>query len=193
MKNKLLIIGVILMVLDNYIERLIFKTKNNYYKNIIEKQEVLKVQENPLNKQNDLKQKKLEADILENRYHLIMLNKGSHQGVKVNQIVVGEAGFIGVVTHVEESICEVKTFWHTNNNLVVVNGDNAYGYLHSNGYYITIKNNDKSNSFQHGDKIYLHLKEGIILLGVFVVKKYKQYIIPIENITKINKVYIIKS
>lgn len=183
MKKKLLLFGIVLMVFHTYIDRYIFKIKNTYYAtNRQGKNEIYQEFKN-----------KIRAEVLENRYHTLIINKGYIQGVKLHQIVVGINGFIGTITKVESNVAEVRTFWHRNNNYILVNGSNAYGYLKSNGYYLTVKNYHGSNPFQNEDKVYLYFNEGVILFGIFLVKRITKQIMPVENITELKQVYISKS
>jgi hypothetical protein len=187
-KNKLLLIIIFFLLASNKIIKKIYifkynkNSENSYTK---EKNEITKKNDNQKNF----------CKILKNNFTEIIINEGSLNGVKVNNICEGENGFIGLVTQVEKNYSIIQTFWHVNWNLVVIDGKNNYGYLKSNGIFLIIKvNENDKNYFIDNENVYITNNNNPPSLLGRVKKLYRNYykLYPAENIFQIKKVYIKK-
>lgn len=184
MKKKSLLLVICLLLLSNYIYKTIWyiKYSRRIYNNIVPSEEA----------KNNITNKGLSGEVLENNFTDIIINKGYRQNIKINMICEGEKGFIGLVSEVFEDYSIVKTFWYINWKLIVIDGNNNYGYLNSNGYFIFVYTSKSSeSSFEDHKEVYIISNEKKSLVGR--IKHFKRNIYklaPEENILKIKKVYV---
>lgn len=184
MKNKFLLIIIFCLLTSNYIYRKIWHIKYNIiYRN-----------KNNRNIHNEKLNKpyKIEATILENNFTELIINKGSNHNIKINMVCEGENGFIGLISEVNKDYSIVKTFWYINWKLIVIDGNNNYGYLNSNGYFLYILTSPSSNSvFLDDTEIYFVSNKEKSSIGIIKhIKKNIYKVYPKENILHVKKIYI---
>lgn len=183
-KKKLLPFSIFLICINYYIEKTIFHIQNTFVEN---------------NKDKDINtnvniQDTIEGEILINNIRTLTINKGTKHGIKENQIVMGEKGFIGIITHSKTNSSKVTTFWWPAKiKLLLTNGKNSYGYLKSQGYYLYLEINNSENTFNDQDILYICFPNKTVSLGVVKKNKKKIHIIPIENILEKQTVLILKN
>lgn len=186
MKKKILLLIVFSLLLSNYIYRSIWHLK---YKN----SPIGPIKENICQSLDDKNFKKtIKAQIVKNNFTELIIDKGTNENIKVNMICEGENGFIGLVSEVGKNYSIIKTFWYINWQLIVIDGNNNYGYLNSNGYFLYVSTSKSSESkFEDNHLIYIISNKEKSFMGTIKnIKKNIYKIIPAENILKIKKVYI---
>lgn len=189
MKNKILLLIVFSLLISNYIYRSIWHLK---YKN-----SPTHIKENICqSSENKNFNKTIKAQIVKNNFTELIIDKGTNENIKVNMICEGENGFIGLISEVGKNYSIIKTFWYINWQLVVIDGNNNYGYLNSNGYFLYVSTSKSSESkFEDNNLIYIISNKEKSFMGTIKnikknIKKNIYKIIPAENILKIKKVYI---
>lgn len=184
MKKKLFVFSIVLMLCSYKIEHFIYNIKNK----IINKK--ITDQDNDKTILVDKKNQYINAVIIENQWHTLVINKGSRHGIKINKMVRGNEGFIGIINDVQEEYSTIKTFWYANWPLIIIDGLNNYGTLKSNGYFLTMSS---KNIFQDGQEIFITDSSGVMSMGY--VKKWNKFfykILPKENILNTKNVFIKK-
>jgi hypothetical protein len=187
MKNKIFFFIFLSLLSSNYIYKTIWNLKYNNPP----KENTPQEKNNPQEKNKKIK-KNIEGDILENNFTEIIINKGYKDNIKINMICEGEEGFIGLVASVEKNYSIIKTFWYINWKLILIDGNNNYGYLNSNGYFLYVSTSSASNSeFEDNIPLYIISNKEKSLIGTIKKIKGNIYkITPKENILKIKKVYL---
>jgi cell shape-determining protein MreC len=179
-KNKLFFLSLICLFFHKNIERffLIKKIAHKTQNITPKKEENIKYDEKNY----------LLAEVIDNRWTTLVINKGKKDNLKLNMMVKGATGFIGIIQEIGENYSIIKTFWNTNWHLILVDGLNNYGILNNHGYFLTLK----TSQISHNTKIYIIGISGIILLGY--TKKIGKFltVIPEENLVSLSTVLIKK-
>ena len=180
MKNKIFLLIIFSLLLSNYVYKTIWNFK---YNNISQKE---------IPYENNLKKHGLKGEIIKNNFTEIIINKGTSHNLKINMICEGEKGFIGLISEVHKDYSVVKTLWYINWQLIVIDGNNNYGYLNSNGYFLYVSTSLYShNKFEDNNPVYIISNKEKSLIGHTKHVKQNIYkIIPEENILKCKNVYI---
>lgn len=127
-------------------------------------------------------------------YEKIIINKGSSDGIKKQDLVINEKGVIGVISKVAKNSSEVLLLTNSNISLSVKIND-SYGMLTSYDEKIIVKNIKLDKEIKIGDLVYtsgLTNIPGDILIGkVSTTNKDDlelEYIIDVESISHLQNI-----
>ena len=130
----------------------------------------------------------IKAEVIDNKWTTLIINKGKQEGIEVNMLVEGAAGFIGVVYYVGKDYSIIKTFWYTQWKLIVIDDQNNYSNLKSYGYFFKV-----DNIFAHNSRLYVVSEYGSSPFGQVTKIGKICKVHPLENILHIKYVYMKKS
>lgn len=176
MKKTIYLISIFILIFNSYIED--FFIKNRIIKDLLisSKKEINK----------DLSEKFFVGKIIRNGWTKIWIDKGEKDGIKKNTCVFGEKGFIGIIYKVKKNYSVIKTFWYNNWKLIIIDGNNNYSFLKSNGYYLSL---ESKFCFSPKSILYILFNKKLFPIGI-CDKKNKFF--PFENLLEISYVYFSK-
>ena len=104
----------------------------------------------------------------------------------------GENGFIGLIVETQENYSIIKTFWDLNWNIILLDGNNNYGFLKNNGFFLVVLLSDASpDKFKDNQEVFFVYNNKKSILGTVIYWKKNIYKIrPKENIHLLKKIYI---